>query len=45
VAALADRIVVFKGGKVIQDGTHEELISQEGEYSRLYREQAKWYNR
>ena len=45
VAALADRIVVFKGGKVLQDGTHEELIAQDGEYSRLYKEQAKWYNR
>lgn len=45
VAALADRIVVFKGGKVRQDGTHDELIIQDGEYSRLYSEQAKWYNR
>ncbi|MCG8484531.1 MAG: ABC transporter ATP-binding protein/permease [Clostridia bacterium] len=45
VASLADRIVVFADGKIIQDGTHEELIAQEGEYSRLYREQAKWYNR
>jgi ATP-binding cassette subfamily B protein len=45
VAALADRIIVFSGGKAIQDGAHGELIAQEGEYARLYREQAKWYNR
>ncbi|QOR36880.1 ABC transporter ATP-binding protein [Clostridium sp. 'deep sea'] len=45
VASLADRIVVFADGRIIQDGTHEDLIAQGGEYSRLYREQAKWYNR
>ena len=45
LASLADRIVVFSEGKIIQDGTHEELISCEGEYSRLFQEQAKWYNR
>ena len=45
VASLADRIIVFAGGKIAQDGTHGELIGCEGEYSRLYKEQAKWYNR
>ena len=45
VASLADRIIVFAGGKIVQDGTHDELINREGEYSRLYKEQAKWYNR
>jgi ATP-binding cassette subfamily B protein len=45
VAALADRIIVFAGGKEVQDGSHADLIREEGEYGRLYREQAKWYNR
>jgi ATP-binding cassette subfamily B protein len=45
VASLADRIIVFAEGKITQDGTHEELINTEGEYARLYREQAKWYDR
>jgi ATP-binding cassette subfamily B protein len=45
VASLADRIIVFADGKIIQDGTHDELANIEGEYSRLYKEQAKWYNR
>jgi len=45
VASLADRIIVFNEGKIVQDGTHNELINCEGEYSRLYKEQAKWYNR
>lgn len=45
VAALADRIIVFKDGKIRQDGSHDELIKQDGEYSHLYNEQAKWYDR
>jgi ATP-binding cassette subfamily B protein len=45
VAALADRIVVFSDGRIVQDGTHDVLIRQEGEYARLYHQQAKWYNR
>jgi ATP-binding cassette subfamily B protein len=45
VASLADRIIVFAGGEIVQDGTHGELIKSGGEYARLYREQAKWYNR
>ena len=45
VASLANRIVVFKDGKIIQDGTHAQLIKQKGEYQKLYDEQAKWYNR
>jgi len=45
VAALANRIIVFKDGKIIQDGNHAKLIKQDGEYRKLYNEQAKWYNR
>jgi ATP-binding cassette subfamily B protein len=45
VASLADRIIVFADGKIVQDGTHNELIGCDGEYARLYKEQAKWYNR
>ena len=44
LAALAERIIVLKDGKIIQDGSHEELFSQpDSEYARLYQEQAKWY--
>lgn len=45
IASLADRIVVFKEGKITEDGTHEELLSKSGEYARLYSTQAEWYNR
>jgi ABC-type multidrug transport system fused ATPase/permease subunit len=33
---LANRIVVFEDGKIVEDGTHEELLSLNGTYSRLY---------
>lgn len=45
VASLADRIVVFKDGEIVEDGTHEELLSNNGEYVRLYLAQAQWYDR
>ena len=45
VASLADRIVVFKDGKIVEDGTHDELLKAGGEYARLYSTQAQWYDR
>lgn len=45
VAALAERIVVFDNGKIIEDGTHKELIKKRGKYAELYYSQAQWYNR
>jgi ATP-binding cassette subfamily B protein len=45
VASLADRIVVFKGGEIVEDGSHENLLGNNGEYARLYSTQAQWYDR
>lgn len=45
VASLADRVVVFKDGQIVEDGTHDELLSNNGEYARLYSIQAQWYDR
>ena len=32
----ADRIIVLQGGKIVQEGTHEQLIKQGGLYKQLY---------
>ena len=37
----ADRIYVLDHGRIVQEGTHETLIAQEGIYRRLYQSQAK----
>lgn len=42
-ARTADRILVLKGGRLIEEGPHEELMRGDGEYSRLFRLQAQWY--
>ncbi len=42
-ASLADRIVVFDGGRVVEDGSHEELMRLGGRYAQLYAVQAQWY--
>ena len=37
----ADRIVVVGDGEILEEGTHEELLSLDGEYAKLYRYQFK----
>ena len=32
----ADRIIVLENGKIIEDGSHDELIAQNGQYSTIW---------
>lgn len=42
-ARVADRILVLKDGKIVQEGSFKELSKMEGEFQRMYEEQRKWY--
>ena len=44
-AVLSDRIIVLSDGKVIEEGTHSELLSKNGEYCRMFTLQASSYNK
>jgi subfamily B ATP-binding cassette protein MsbA len=38
----AHRVVVLERGKVVEAGTHDELIERNGLYARLYRAGTDW---
>ena len=35
----ADQILIFKEGKLVEQGTHEELLAHKGPYYTLYKQQ------
>jgi len=43
IARQADKIVVISRGKIAEVGTHEELLSINGIYAKMYHVQSKWY--
>lgn len=42
-AKLADRVLVFDKGKIVEQGTHEDLMQIDGLYAKMYRAQSQWY--
>lgn len=42
-AVLADRIYLFENGSIAEQGTHEELMEQNGRYADMFRKQAESY--
>ena len=40
-----DRVAVFEGGRIIETGTHEQLITESGRYAELFAIQAKFYQK
>ncbi|KQO17408.1 ABC transporter ATP-binding protein [Paenibacillus sp. Leaf72] len=39
----ADNILVLDNGKLIEQGTHEELVKMNGEYAEMFKMQSEWY--
>lgn len=44
-ARIADRILVMRKGKVVEDGTHDSLMDQNGYYAEMFHKQAIWYQK
>ena len=40
----ADRIIVLKDGEIVQQGKHNELVEQPGEYKKLWKLQKEGYD-
>ena len=40
---MADRILVLDGGRIVEQGSHDELVALGGRYARLFELQAKGY--
>lgn len=43
-ARQADRIVVFDNGRIVEQGSHQELLSLDKIYAQMYNKQKKWYS-
>lgn len=42
---MADRIIVMRKGKIIDMGSHSELLSRNGFYYKMWKMQSEWYLR
>lgn len=43
--SFSDKILFLKDGKILESGTHEELLNLKGEYAHMYQVQASYYQK
>ncbi len=43
ITPLVDEIIVLKDGKIIENGSHKDLMHQNGEYTKMYNSQKELY--
>ncbi|MDX2211718.1 MAG: hypothetical protein SFY66_00390 [Oculatellaceae cyanobacterium bins.114] len=43
LAKMADRIVVLEHGKIVEEGSHEKLMAQQGAYHTMFSRQMSSY--
>lgn len=41
---IADRVIVMSKGKIVDIGSHDELMEKCDLYSEMFNSQAEWYN-
>ena len=44
-ARLADRILVMRAGRIVEGGTHRQLLERRGLYHEMFTAQSAWYRR
>jgi ATP-binding cassette subfamily B protein len=42
-AIMADKIYMLENGEIIEQGSHQELMQQEGKYAEMFKMQAEKY--
>jgi len=40
---MADQIVLIQDGRIVERGSHDQLLEKDGHYARLFRLQARGY--
>ena len=43
ITSAVDRILVMDDGRIVEDGTHDELMAENGLYAKMWGAQAQWY--
>ena len=43
-STIADKVAVLEGGTIMENGSHNDLIKQNGLYAEMYRKQSQQYD-